>query len=176
LTLDTLRSWSEHSDPLVKYYSGTATYRKSFDVPHADISDANIQHSLDLGEVEVMARVKLNGKDCGIVWKPPYRVDISHALKPGSNQLEVEVVNTWVNRMIGDEQLPLDANWKDWETLNEWPDWFKEGRLSPTGRHTFTTARHYNKQSEVMPAGLLGPVRILQRTRASNKPDAADGK
>jgi len=175
LTLDTLRSWSEHSEPLVKYYSGTATYRKSFDFPQTNVSDANIQHSLDLGEVEVMARVKLNGKDCGIVWKPPYQLNISHALKPGSNQLEVEVVNTWVNRMIGDEQLPLDANWKDWTTLIEWPDWFKEGRPSPTGRHTFTTARHYNKQSAVMPAGLLGPVQILQRSRTSNK-DAADVK
>ena len=80
-----------------------------------------------------MARVTLNGKDCGITWKPPYRVDISHALRPGQNKLEIEVVNTWVNRMIGDEQLPLDAEWKDWETLVEWPDWFKEGRPALRG-------------------------------------------
>ena len=73
------------------------------------------------------------------------------------------MVNTWVNRMIGDEQLPLDAQWKDWETLIEWPDWFRQGRPSPTGRYTFTTARHYQKQSPLMPAGLLGPVRILAR-------------
>jgi hypothetical protein len=108
-----------------------------------------------------MARVRLNGKDCGVAWKPPYRVDISHALKAGQNKLEIEVVNTWVNRMIGDEQLPLDAEWKDWETLVNWPDWFKEGRPSPTGRYTFTTARHYGKESPLMPSGLLGPVRVL---------------
>ena len=103
----------------------------------------------------------LNGKDCGIAWKPPYRVDISKALKPGTNKLEIEVASTWVNRMIGDEQLPLDAEWIDWETLAEWPAWFKEGGKSPTGRVTFTTGRHYEKDSPLMPSGLLGPVRIV---------------
>ncbi len=161
VTLDRLQSWSEHSDPLVKYYSGTATYLKNFNVSAADISDANSSFCLDLGKVEVMARVKLNGKECGSAWKPPYRIDISDALRPGRNKLEIEVVNTWVNRMIGDEQLSLDAKWKDWETLLEWPEWFKEGRRSPSGRYTFTTARHYKKQSALMPAGLLGPVCIL---------------
>ncbi len=162
LTFDTLRSWSEHDDPLVKYYSGTATYRKTFDFGGAGTSDGNTRFCLDLGQVEVMARVTLNGKDCGIAWKPPYRADVSHALRLGSNKLEVEVVNTWVNRMIGDEQLPLDAEWKDWETLVEWPDWFKEGGRSPAGRYTFTTGRHYKKESPLMPAGLLGPVRVLR--------------
>ncbi len=88
-------------------------------------------------------------------------MDITRALIPGQNELEVEVVNTWVNRMIGDEQLPTDAQWKDWETLVEWPDWFKQGRRSSTGRYTFTTARHYEKDSPLQPSGLLGPVRIL---------------
>jgi len=108
-----------------------------------------------------MARVKLNGEDCGITWKPPYRVDINKAIKTGINKLEIEVVNTWVNRMIGDEQLPPDAEWKDWETLVEWPGWFQEGEESPTGRYSFTTARHYQKDSPLMPAGLLGPVKIM---------------
>jgi hypothetical protein len=63
--------------------------------------------------------------------------------------------------MIGDEQLPLDAEWKDCETLVEWPDWFKKGEESPTGRYTFTTARHYQKDSPLMPSGLLGPVKIM---------------
>ena len=161
VTLDKLSSWSVHPDPLVKYYSGTATYRKVLEVPAASILTGDSRLSLDLGKVEVMARVTLNGKDCGITWKPPHRVDISHALRAGRNALEIEIVNTWVNRMIGDEQLPLDSEWKDWETLVDWPDWFKDGRPSPTGRYTFTTARHYQKNSPVMPAGLLGPVRIL---------------
>jgi len=161
VTLDTLTSWSEHSDPQVKYYSGTATYHKVFDVAESAIAEEQSRLSLDLGKVEIMASVRLNGKDCGITWKPPYRVNISHALRAGQNKLEIEVAGTWVNRMIGDEQLPLDADWKDWETLIEWPEWFKKGRPSPTGRYTFTTARHYGKDSPLMPSGLLGPVRIL---------------
>ena len=163
VTLDELRSWSEHSDPLVKYYSGAATYRKVFDVPESRFSEKNSRFSLDLGRVEVVARVTLNGKDCGIAWKPPYRIDISHALRAGQNQLEIEVVNTWVNRMIGDEQLPLDAKWKDWETLIEWPEWFNRGLPSPTGRYTLTTARHYGKECPLMPSGLLGPVTLQTR-------------
>ena len=165
-TFPELKSWSEHSNERVKYYSGTAKYFKEFDMPDATFrtlqENAAGQIGLDLGKVEVMARVKLNGKECGIVWKPPYRVDIGEALKPGMNKLEIEVVNTWVNRMIGDEQLPLDAEWKDWETLVNWPDWFKEGEESPTGRYTFTTARHYQKDSPLMPSGLLGPVKIME--------------
>lgn len=163
LTVDALRSWSEHSNPLVKYYSGTATYRKVFDVAETDLSNETSHLCLDLGRVEVLARVTLNGKACGITWKPPYRVDVTHALNPGQNKLQIEVVNTWVNRLIGDEQLPLDAKWKDWETLLEWPDWFKHGRPSPTGRYTFTTARHHGKDDPLQPSGLLGPVRILSR-------------
>jgi hypothetical protein len=163
-TLSKLMSWSESANDLVKYYSGTATYYKKFTISEAAIKalkdDKTTRVGLDLGKVEVMARVNLNGEDCGIVWKPPYLVDISHAIKTGTNVLEIEVVNTWVNRMIGDEQLPLDAEWKDWETLVEWPDWFKEGENSPAGRYTFTTARHYQKDSPLMPSGLLGPVKI----------------
>ena len=164
-TFAELKSWSESDHELVRYYSGSATYVKEFEVSAATISAAKkspaTKLSLDLGQVEVMAKVKLNGKDCGIVWKPPYRVDIGDVIKVGNNKLEIEVVNTWVNRMIGDEQLPLDAEWKDWETLVDWPDWFMEGKESPTGRVTFTTGRHYQKDSLLMPSGLLGPVKIL---------------
>lgn len=169
VALDELSSWSEHSDPLVKYYSGTATYRKVFDVSESDISKGKSRLFLDLGHVEVMARVKLNGNACGTAWKPPYRVNVTGALVPGQNELEIEVVNTWVNRMIGDEQLPLDAQWKDWETLVAWPDWFREGQPSSTGRYTFTTARHYKKDSRLTPSGLLGPVRLARPEETSGR-------
>ena len=75
----------------------------------------------------------------------------------GKNDLQIEVANTWVNRLIGDEQLPLDSQWHDWETLSEWPSWFGEKTKRPSGRYTFTSARHYNKNSTLMPSGLLGP-------------------
>jgi hypothetical protein len=155
---DKLHSWSEHADPLVKYFSGTATYSLEFQLP-----DFTNPVFLDLGAVEVMARVRLNGKDCGIVWKPPYRVEITNAVKRGNNRLEIEVVNTWVNRMIGDEQLPPDAEWKDWETLVKWPDWFQKGKPSPVGRYTFTSARHYKKDDPLQLSGLLGPVLIQEQ-------------
>ncbi len=161
---DRLQSWSEHADPLVKYFSGTAIYRTNFDTKQT-LAPGPL--TMDLGEVQVMASVRLNGKDCGIVWKPPYRVDITDALKPGKNELEIEVVNTWVNRMIGDEQLPLDSKWKDWETLLDWPDWFKEGKPSPSGRYTFTSGRHYTKDDPLHLAGLLGPVTIQCLQKAS---------
>lgn len=169
LEIDDLRSWSEYSDPLIKYYSGAATYRQVIEVPETVFSNGNPRLSLDLGDVEVMASVTLNGKDCGIAWKPPYRVDITHALVPGQNKLEIKVVNTWVNRMIGDEHLPLDSKWKNWETLLEWPDWFKRGHSSPTGRYTFTTGRHYDKESPLRPSGLLGPVQILSTEKVSSR-------
>jgi hypothetical protein len=161
LTLDQLASWSEHPDPLVKYYSGTATYRTTFELADAALAAGKTPLRLDLGQVEVVARVRLNGRDCGIAWKPPYQVNITPALRPGSNTLEIEVANTWVNRLIGDEQLPLDSKWKDPETLLDWPEWFKQGSPRPSGRFTFTTARHYTQDSPLMPAGLLGPVNIL---------------
>ena len=104
--------------------------------------------------------MRRNGQECGIAWKPPYRVDISAAVRAGENRLEVAVVNLWVNRMIGDEQLPLDGKWKDFETLLEWPEWFKTGTPRPSGRYTFTTARHYQKDSPLVSSGLLGPVTL----------------
>ncbi len=163
LTLKSLGSWSEHSDPLVKYYSGTGVYRTTFDFPESGVSKRDALYYLDLGQVEVVAHVTLNGKDCGTTWKPPHRVDITHALQPGRNELRVEVANTWVNRMVGDEHLPLDTDWKNFETLLAWPDWFKEGKKRPAGRYTFTSARHYKADSPLPASGLLGPVRILSR-------------
>ncbi len=161
LNLDRLTSWTEHADPLVRYYSGTATYLTTFALAKQPPADGKTPLRLDLGQVEVVARVRVNGQDCGIAWKPPYQVDVSHALRPGTNTLEIEVANTWVNRLIGDEQLPLDAKWKDRETLLEWPDWLRNGQRAPGGRFTFTTNRHYTKDSPLQPSGLLGPVCLL---------------
>jgi len=168
LTTDALRSWSESDDPKVKYYSGTGTYRTSFSfVGSEDIKTDRFL--LDLGQVEVIARVTLNGHPCGIAWKPPYRVDITEALRQGMNALTIEVANTWVNRMIGDEQFPLDSSWENWETLSEWPDWFGGEQERTSDRYTFTSVRFYNQDSAPMPSGLLGPVNIHKESSTLNK-------
>src|SRR6185436_9583002 len=111
VSLPQLISWSEHENPGVRYFSGTGTYSNRFELP-ASFLQANQPVYLDLGKVAVMARVKLNGHDVGILWKPPFRTDVTKLLQRGHNSLEIQVVNLWPNRMIGDEQLPEDSDRK----------------------------------------------------------------
>ena len=132
--LTNLVSWSDSADTGVKYFSGTATYRTSF-----DFSNQNKQNTklfLALGEVRVMARVKVNGQDCGIAWMPPFRVDITGAVRAGANRLEIQVANLWPNRMIGDAAQPVAKRftWSSWEPFK--PD------------------------TSLLPSGLFGPVQI----------------
>ncbi len=164
VTLDRLMSWSQHDDAGVKYFSGTATYRKTFQVP-ASLFARGRRLYLDLGKVEVMAGVKLNGKDLGWLWKEPYSVEVTDALKTGENALEVQVVNLWINRMIGDEQLPEDSERNPNGTLKQWPQWLQEGKPSPTGRYTFTSWRLWQKDSPLVESGLLGPVKLRAAQR-----------
>jgi hypothetical protein len=161
VTFDKLISWNEHADPGVKYYSGSAIYQATFDwQPPAAAASTSSRVDLDLGRVAIMAEVKLNGRELGILWKPPFRLDVTGALKPGQNTLEVKVVNLWINRMIGDEQSPEDSDRNANGTLKSWPQWVKEGKPSPTGRQTFTTWRLWKKDSPLVESGLLGPVTL----------------
>ena len=132
-SFDPLRSWTEHSDPGIRHFSGVATYRKNITVP------GNLTRSrvfLDLGDVRVIARAKVNGKEAGGCWTPPFRIELTGLLKPGPNLLEIEVANTWSNRITG------DAN--------------SSGRT-----YTHTNIR-WPKDTPLLPAGLLGPVRLVQ--------------
>jgi len=149
-----LTDWSNQSDPGIKYYSGIATYRKTFNL--AQISEGETY--LNLGVVHDMARVRLNGKDLGVVWCAPWRIEVTGAIKAGDNQLEIEVVNRWANRMIGDKQ-PADANARTVEC----PPGFLGGGKIQTGRYTFSTHNSYKQQSPLLPSGLLGPVQLLTR-------------
>jgi hypothetical protein len=160
VTLTNLISWSEHTNPGVKYFSGTATYTKSLRIPQ-ELFGKYRRVYLDLGKVRIMAQVKLNGTDLGLLWKPPYQLDITKAAKPGENALEVKVINLWVNRLIGDEQLPEDSARNPDGTLKEWPQWVKEGKPSPSGRYSFTSWRLWKKDSPLQESGLLGPVRLI---------------
>jgi hypothetical protein len=167
IKLDKLISWTDHADIGVKYFSGTAAYRKTFSFPH---QPSAINHVfLDLGLVKNIAEVKLNGKDLGILWKPPFRVEVTDALRDGKNELEVRVTNLWPNRLIGDEQLPDDREWNGTQ-LKSIPQWVTEGKPSPTGRLTFTTWHHWTKADEPLPSGLLGPVRLRTAVKVAPQP------
>lgn len=159
VTLDRLIPWNEQSEAGVRYFSGTATYAKTLQLPKPPVV-AGSRMYLDLGRGAVMAEVKLNGRDLGILWKPPFRVDITDAMKPGDNALEVKVVNLWINRLIGDEQLPEDSERTPRGNLKSWPSWLDAGKPSPTGRFTFTSWRLWKKDDTLVESGLIGPVTL----------------
>jgi hypothetical protein len=171
ITLDKLISWSKHPDTGVKYFSGAATYRKSFKYPMLEKSSEKLKQLiyLDLGRVAVMAKVKLNGKDLGILWRPPYRVDITDAIHEGENSIEIEVVNLMINRMIGDEQLAEDSERNENGTLKKWPQWLEDKKPSPTGRFTFTSWRLWSKGSPLQESGLMGPVTVRTTAQVAVK-------
>lgn len=154
IAFDKLVSWTERPEFGIKYFSGTAKYSKSFDIPE-DFISKNRKVLLSLGEVRETARVKVNGKDAGILWKIPYEVDITNLVKPGKNTVEVEVTNLWYNRLVGDEiKSPLKAG--------ETPKWVLEGksRADDNSRYTFTLSKGWTAESKPMPSGLIGPVEI----------------
>jgi hypothetical protein len=161
-TFDALASWSERADPGIKYFSGSAVYTKSFDVPSSLLQGDRLV-LLDLGRVKNFATVTLNGKDLGVLWKEPFVVDVTEAVRAGRNELKIKVTNLWVNRIIGDEQLPADVEWNGAQ-LARWPEWLVEGRPRPSGRFTFTTWKFWDKDSPLLESGLLGPV-VLRSAR-----------
>jgi hypothetical protein len=141
--LTRLASWTEDARPGVKYFSGTAVYTTTFTAP-ASWFHAGQRLALDLGDVRDLAKITLNGKELGVLWKPPYRVDASAALRPGRNVLEVAVTNEWTNRIVGDRQLP------------------PESRILPGDMEIPPMMLHgpFAGPSEPLPSGLLGPVEI----------------
>ncbi len=135
IRFDELTDWTKHSDEGIKFYSGTAKYRNSFILPVNLNKNGNL--ILDLGDVRELAEVRINGKNLGVVWTKPFRVDISSAVKVGMNEIEVSVVNLWPNRLIGDAGLSKDK------------------------RFTETNMRKFVATSPLLSSGLLGPVQIL---------------
>jgi len=132
---DELVSWTKRPEPGIKYYSGTAVYEQTFDGP---ATAAGERVFLDLGDVRELAEVKVNGQSCGVAWCPPWRVEVTAALKPGPNRLAVEVVNFWPNRIIGDASLPAGK------------------------RFTRTNIAKLTPATPLMDSGLLGPVTLLK--------------
>jgi len=177
-TLPGLVDWSGRPEEGIRFYSGTATYRKTFDLPaatgrllerHPSRGNPNSKITgsgpprlwLYLGIVKNIARVRLNGREMGVVWCAPWQVDITDVVKASGNRLEITVANLWVNRLIGDERLPPDCDYGEAGNLARWPEWLLQGEPRPSqGRIAFTTWEHYTKDSPLHPSGLLGPVTI----------------
>ena len=159
-----LEDWTTRPEPGIRYYSGTAIYHKSFDFPESQILNPVF---FSLGTVNHLARVRLNGKDLGVVWCAPWGVDIIPGLlKPVGNKIEIEITNTWANRLIGDELEPADCEWlpghMGGQFLKAFPEWFVKGEPRPSrNRYCFTTWNYFTKDSPLQPSGLIGPVTIL---------------
>jgi hypothetical protein len=154
-----LESWTALADPGVKYFSGAAIYRSV-----VELTVKPRLMSLDLGDVQVMAEVWVNGRNLGVLWKPPFLLDIAGALKQGRNALEVRVTNLWPNRLIGDEQFPDDVTWMDHGLYPAaWPDWLTGSSKRTSRRITFSTRRIFHKGDPLTPSGLLGPVRLISQ-------------
>lgn len=172
ITMSRLTSLHKHTDSGVRYFSGTATYKTEFKVRPSILAENKVV-CLDLGEVEVMAEVIVNGVNKGILWSRPYAVDVTDVLRPGKNTLEVKVTNLWTNRLIGDEQLPEENEYVPGGGTNgigalsrgaikKLPDWYKNGEHKPAGgRIAFTTWKHYRADSPLVESGLIGPVRLI---------------
>ncbi len=121
IKLPELISWSEHPHEDIRHFSGTATYRKEILLTPDDLNQQYPLY-LDLGKVEIMARLIVNGKDAGIAWGSPYRFNITDKVHIGKNSIEIEVVNLWPNRLIGDDKYPDDSNFNTHGFIEKWPD------------------------------------------------------
>jgi len=140
IKLDTLTSWTENSDDGVKYFSGTATYTKDIEAPQ-EWFRPGAKLVLDLGKVKEIAEVSVNGKPLGeILWKLPFQADVSGALKPGTNHLEVKVTNLWPNRIIGDRQPKA------------------------TKKYAWLDYKPFRADTPLLDSGLLGPVKLSSVT------------
>ncbi|WP_447728299.1 glycosyl hydrolase [Sphingomonas koreensis] len=163
VTFDMLQSLHRHADPRVRYFSGTANYATVFIVPR-EAAGGGRRLWLDLGRVEVIASVRVNGRQLGTLWKPPFLIDVTDAVRVGENRLEIAVTNLWPNRLIGDEQLPEEnaypvTAFSATGGIDKLPDWYREGKPKPPGgRLTFSTWKHYAKDAPLLESGLLGPV------------------
>lgn len=127
-----LRSWTTQEDSLIRYYSGTATYHNKFDLPNFY---GKVRINID--SIFNIATIKINGKTAGTIWTPPFSIDITSLVKSGVNAVEIEVTNTWANRLIGDSRLPAEK------------------------RLTWTTAPFRLSGKPLLPAGLVGKVNII---------------
>lgn len=161
IELPTLISLHKQADFNVKHFSGKATYLNTFVLSERDLNEAKI-FFLDLGRVENMAEVQVNGQPTVLLWKAPYLLNMSGMVKVGVNTLKIEVTNLYPNRIIGDEHLPEKYEFDEYGRIRQLPVWYVDQQADKMReRVLFTPWKHYKKTDPLLEAGLLGPVRIL---------------
>ena len=162
VVFDALVDWTKRPEEGIRHFSGTAAYARTIDLAGLAVP-AGGKVILDLGEVRDFAEVTVNGQTFPVLWKPPFRVDVTEAARRGQPlNVAVRVTNLWPNRLIGDDFKAEDCEFAQGTLmerhLNSWPAWVLEGRESPSGKWTFATWKHWTKDEPLLPSGLLGPV------------------
>ncbi len=164
-----LFDFSKSSDPKIRYFSGTAIYEKEISVEKSQLNK-NKKIILDLGEMNDIAEISVNGENVGVVWNPPYQKDITKYLKSGDNDIRIAVTNNWANRLIGDEQYPADFEWGEdrgdnGRAMKGFPEWFLRNEPRPVKERVgFVIWSYHKKDSPLQPAGLCGPVKLIEQT------------
>lgn len=169
--LPELISLHRHANFNVRHFSGTVTYKKRIIITPAALQKGK-RVFLDLGRVEVIASVNINGKEAGLCWKEPYRLDITPFLKPGENSLSIQVATLWPNRQIGDEQLPAENVFTASHYIAKMPEWLIANKPNTGQRITFSTWNNYKLEDPLLEAGLLGPVRLITAWEWEHSPTA----
>jgi hypothetical protein len=144
LTFTTLDDWSKRPEEEIRYFSGTAVYRQRFDLDDPAVLAGAARCEISLGVVHNSARVRLNGRDLGVAWCPPWRLDATGALLAKDNVLEIEVANLWQNRLVGDSLIPESE---------------RAARIPPTRVNNLSMGPFDRRP--LLPSGLLGPVAIV---------------
>ena len=169
ITLPKLESFHKHSDFDVKHFSGKSTYLKTFVLTKKELKKLLKKGPLkrimlNLGRVENLAEVSLNGSAPVLVWKDPYQIDITDLVKAGTNELKVEVINLYPNRLIGDEHLPEKYQYDEHGRICQFPSWYTNQEKDTTRQRVlFAPWKYYKKEDPLLESGLLGPVRIVEK-------------
>ena len=151
LVLDRLVDWRELPGEGMRHFSGTARYQTTVQIPEQYFA-AGTRLWLELGKAENLADIMVNGQPMGVIWCPPYEVDITDAVRAGVNGVAISVTNLWWNRLVGDAKYP-----------GGFPD--GQGGYACTGPGTFATHKAWSAADTLLPSGLLGPVQLRVQRR-----------
>ena len=177
-TLPALKSWTDFAEPGIRYYSGTATYETTLDIPEGR------EYALDLGDVRDVAEVFLDGERIGALWHAPYRIELPRSVKPGRHALKVRVTNAWTNRLIGDEKEPDDCvlskkmlgfgvqmvqsegrkrDIPHGRAVIAIPEEIRANKPRKVARYAFSSWRYILSDNDLRPAGIVGDVNLIVR-------------